>query len=79
MPETVQLLWFVEERPDGDDIELLIGVYRAKGDAEATIDRLKNRPGFAPFPQGFQICEYVVGEDHWTDGFNLADTSESSP
>jgi hypothetical protein len=40
----------------GADDEKLIGVYRDASDAKAAIERLCNKPGFATFPDGFQIC-----------------------
>jgi hypothetical protein len=30
LKDKVYLLWFVRERPEGDDTELLIGVYSAQ-------------------------------------------------
>jgi hypothetical protein len=69
MKDKVQLLWFVQERQTGEDIELLIGVYRTEKDANAAIQRLKDRPGFVDFPQGFRREWYELDQDHWTDGF----------
>ena len=70
MSETVQLLWFVQEMPEGeDDIELLIGVYSSESEAKTAIERVKGERGFADFQQGFQICPYEVNRDHWTEGF----------
>ena len=34
------MLWFEQEWEDGDDTELLIGVYRTEADALAAKDRL---------------------------------------
>jgi hypothetical protein len=50
----VYLLWYVRE-VDGADHELLIGVYRAEADARAAIGRLRGKPGFAAFPEGFGL------------------------
>jgi hypothetical protein len=47
----------------------LIGVYRSKADAAEAIDRLKGQPGFVAHPEGFEIHDYEVGKDHWTEGF----------
>lgn len=69
MSRSVQLLWFVREREDGEDIELLIGVYGTERDASAAIGRLRDKPGFADFPQGFVTARYDINEDHWTEGF----------
>jgi hypothetical protein len=69
----VQLVWFVQERDAAPDIELLIGVYDTEADARAAIERLKNKPGFADFPEGFQIHWRELGKDSWDDGFVQAD------
>jgi hypothetical protein len=65
----VQLLWFVQEREDGDDTELLIGVYQTEQDANDAIARLHGQPGFVDFPQGFKAEPYELNKDHWTEGF----------
>jgi homoserine kinase type II len=65
----VQLLWFVQQRAGSDDTELLIGVYGTEQDAKAAVERLRDKPGFADFPQGFLIEQYEVNQDHWTEGF----------
>jgi hypothetical protein len=66
---TVYLLWFVREQEEEGDIELLIGVYRTKQDATDAIERLRDKPGFRDFPQGFESCEYELNKDHWIEGF----------
>ena len=66
---SVQLLWFVRERKDGEETELLIGVYETEQDAKAAIERLREKPGFADFPQGFVTAQYEINKDHWTEGF----------
>ena len=65
----VYLLWFVQERPEAEDIELLIGAYESEADASAAIERLKAKPGFVDFPEGFQIHPCQLGRDGWADGF----------
>ena len=69
MAEPVYLLWFVKEREDQCDTELLIGVYATEADAQLVIERLKNKPGFVNFPQGFQIHRAEVGQTGWEDGY----------
>jgi hypothetical protein len=59
----------VREWEDGDDTELLIGVYATEGDANSAIERLRSQPGFADFPQGFKAEPYELNQDHWTEGF----------
>jgi hypothetical protein len=67
--DTVYLLWFVRERAESEDTELLIGVYPTEQDAQAAIERLKEKPGFIRYPQGFQIHDRILGKDSWTEGF----------
>jgi hypothetical protein len=61
---TVYLLWHTDSSGD----EKLIGVYATRLDASLAIERLKDKPGFS---QGgaFEIAEYELNGDHWTDGF----------
>lgn len=74
MTDTVYLLWFEKEMPEGfADVELLIGVYSSDAEARAAIERVKNQPGFAEFPECFQICPYQLDRDHWTEGFKIVD------
>jgi hypothetical protein len=67
--DTVYLLWHVREWEEGEDTELLIGVYRSKADATEAIERMKAKPGFVDCPEGFQIHAYELGKDHWTEGY----------
>ena len=69
----VYLLWYIRE-VDGADDELLIGVYRGEADARAAIGRLRSKPGFSTFPDGFQVRPYELNQDHWIDGF-VVDTT----
>jgi hypothetical protein len=66
---SVYLLWFVQEGEGDDDTELLIGVYNSEPAAKAAIERLKDKPGFTDFPDGFQIHRRELGQDSWTEGF----------
>jgi len=66
--DKVFVLWHVRGLGDTDD-EKLIGVYRTEADAKAAIKRLRNKPGFADFLDGFQIHAYELNRDQWTEGF----------
>ncbi len=67
---SVFVLWHVHQVEVNDhDDEKLIGVYRTEDDAKAAIERLKFKSGFNETPEGFEISEYKLGVDHWTDGF----------
>jgi hypothetical protein len=67
--DKVYLLW--HSRPTVDDEEDLkfIGVYATENDAMAAQVRLKDKPGFSNYPEGFQIAEETIGRDHWEEGF----------
>ncbi len=65
--KSVHLLWHVH-----DDDEILIGVYETSGDAISAKERLKQKPGFVNSPEGLQIIEYEVNQDHWTEGYVIA-------
>jgi hypothetical protein len=73
MTNLVHLLWFVREGLDVEDAEILIGVYSSEEQAKSAIHRLRDKPGFAEYPQGFQIAAYELDADHWTDGFKFVD------
>jgi len=79
---TVFLLWYEREWDEGDDTELLIGVYQSEADAKEAIERLKGQPGFRAYPEGFMIAPYEIGKDHWTEGyarlFGDADLTETA-
>ena len=48
----------------------LIGIYSSRQNAEAVKERYKSKNGFNRFPEScFLINEYVLNEDHWTEGF----------
>ena len=58
-----------QERVEGEDTELLIGVYRTEQTARAAISRLKDQPGFRDYLEGFHVYENVLDKDGWTEGF----------
>lgn len=79
-PMTVFVVLHLHVLPgDVEDIKM-IGVYTTEALALAAIDRLQLQPGFQDYPRiveatadadpnGFQVCEYRLDEDHWTEGF----------
>ena len=66
--KSVFIVWHTHEIGLEAD-EKLIGVYSSQADAEAAISRVSNQPGFRDLPKGFEVCEYVLGEDHWVEGY----------
>ena len=71
--DSVVLLWHVHQEPDGEDDELLIGVYRTEDDARAAIGRLRDKPGFRDHPEGFQCHTYCLNRDGWTEGYVIVE------
>jgi len=59
--DTVHILWYTREWKDGENAELLIGVYRTDADAKVAIERLKRQPGFIEYPHGFLVVPYELG------------------
>ena len=62
-------LWFVREYEHREETELHIGIYASAEDARAAVDRLRTKPGFVDFPEGFEIYETALGQTGWTEGF----------
>lgn len=70
--DSVYILWHVHEISGRED-EKLIGVYRSEEDANAAIERLKNKPGFKDTQEGFAIHNYALNRDSWEEGFIQVD------
>ena len=62
---------------DGADEVKVIGVYASENDAREARQRAASLPGFLDHEDGFSIDAYVVGEDHWAEGFDTAPTRSS--
>jgi hypothetical protein len=52
-----------------EDTGKLIGIYATQADANAAIKRVLPQPGFRKFPNDFHISEFVIDQDHITEGF----------
>ena len=63
--DVVYLLWHTDTYED----EKLIGVYRTESDALATMERTRGKPGFSDKGGRFEVAEYKLNHDHWTEGF----------
>ena len=63
------MLNHVHELPSGEDDVKFIGVYLTKADADMAVLRASQLPGFSECPNGFDIQEYEIGKDHWTEGY----------
>jgi len=66
---SVFIVHHVRQLPDGHDEVKLIGVYASPTRAQEAIDRTRPLKGFRDHPDGFTVNRYVVGQDHWQDGF----------
>lgn len=71
--KSVFLLWHTHVQPTGDEDGKLIGVYASRSDADRAQERAAILPGFRVHPDGFEIAEYIVGQDHWAEGFVTED------
>lgn len=47
----------------------MIWVYTSQDEAAKAVERLKTKPGFCDYPDGFIIDPYELNEDCWQDGF----------
>ena len=54
----------------GRDSSFFVGVYETREEADAAMMRIRTKPGFRNWPDGFTVDEYALGEDHWTEGFS---------
>ncbi len=64
--DVVYLLWHTDAYGD----EKLIGVYRTEADAHAALERTDAKPGFSDKGGLFEIADYRLNKDHWTEGFD---------
>lgn len=67
--EKVYLLHHIRDEDTDDEDVKLIGVYSSYELAEKAQNRVKDKPGFVDFPEGFSIDEYKINRDGWVDGF----------
>ncbi len=67
---SVFLLWHTID-PGDDDLTKLLGVYSTREGAHDRIASASPVAGFADFPDGFLVDEYILDEDKWTEGFEL--------
>lgn len=66
----VFLAWHTRVDPESEDSKLL-GVYSSEAAAHAAIGRLRDKPGFRSYPDGFEVSEYELDRDTWTEGFGF--------
>jgi hypothetical protein len=66
----VFLAWHTRVDSESEDSKLL-GVYSSEEAARAAVARLRDKPGFRSYPDGFEVSEYEVDRDTWTEGFGF--------
>ncbi len=73
MATLVYPLWHfpIDADTDFDDANerKSIGIYSSEALAKAAIERLKTKPGFRDWPDGFRIFEAQLDLDSWVDGY----------
>ncbi len=67
--DKVTLLYHIHKMDNDDEDVKLIGVYSSFLNAEEALLRVVNAPGFRENPEGFQLHEYKLDKDDWTEGF----------
>lgn len=67
--DTVFDLWYIREYDNRDDTQLHIGIYASEADALEVVDELKEKSGFADYPDGFEVIPTKLGMTGWQDGF----------
>jgi hypothetical protein len=68
----VFLLHHVRSDDEYADNAKLIGTYSSRDAAVAAIERLREQRGFRDHPEGWDIQQYILDDDHWEEGFVTA-------
>ncbi len=78
--QRVFLVQHLHTMSEGREDLKAIGIYASREEAEAAVKRAAAQPGFRDRPNlinpivddetdGFYIDEFLVGKDHWEEGF----------
>jgi hypothetical protein len=69
----VYLLWHRRPMEGGidehDTNDKLVGVYSSAGEADAAKQRKLHFEGFRDYPDCFEVAEYEIDRDDWSEGF----------
>ncbi len=57
---------------DYDSEPKFLGVYATRPEADAAVERFRERDGFRNHSEGFHIDEYELNKDYWESGFTDA-------
>jgi hypothetical protein len=78
--KSVFLLWHSHEVGPGATDDKLIGVYSTHAEAEEAKVRTMQREGFKDAPEGFEIVQYELNKDEWSDGYiSWSEARKSDP
>ena len=73
--EKVYLLEHYYEDDEHEDTKY-IGVFSDKKKAKKALKKVKNKPGFNKFPEGFCISEIIINKSSWAEGFIYYESDE---
>lgn len=65
----IYLLWHSHLQETGEQDVKLLGVYSTEARARGRASAARELPGFRDAPDGFEVSEYEVDRDAWTEGF----------
>jgi len=60
----VYVLWYGRQLPDGRWTGMNIGYYSSMQKLEEARDRMRQRPGFRDYPEGFSVNSYRMDEEY---------------
>lgn len=66
---SVFLVQHVHAFEDGEEDIKIIGIYTSRELAQAAVARSRPLLGFRDTPEGFEISQYDLDSDHWTEGY----------
>ncbi len=69
MKTPLYLLWHTYEKKPGDEDTKLIGVYSSEERAKEALEKVRVKPGFRDYPDGFEIYEDELNMTDWREGF----------
>ncbi|PXZ07034.1 hypothetical protein DKK70_08555 [Gilliamella apicola] len=67
--QKIYYLYHVRYEDTDDEDFRIIGIYSSRKQAKLAIERMKKKPGFIDFPNGFQIIASVLNRAEWLEGF----------
>ncbi len=67
----MEYIYYLQHYYESGDIEIVtnIAVYSSRDKAEKAILKFKKHPKFEGYPECFNIDEYKIDENNWSDGF----------